>query len=86
MGSLRSIEIYNDSLFTLIAVESVDFRQRRTNTDCQLYGSIKPIAVVVCGPDRTYALDMEARSADLDQLKLDVPELDSMLRHGHSLD
>ena len=79
MGTLRASEIFNDSTLTLIAVVSVDFRHSKTNTGCQLYGSIEPIAVIVCSPDGTYALDMEAKPANFDQLRQDIPELGALI-------
>ena len=41
--------------------------------------AVKPIAVIVCGPDGTYALDVEAKPATLDQLRQDIPELDAII-------
>jgi uncharacterized spore protein YtfJ len=79
MGTLRAREIYHDAGFMLIAVESVDFQHSKTNIGWQLYGNIEPIAVIVCGPDGTYALDMEAKPAAFDQLKQEIPEIDSII-------
>ena len=79
MGTLRASEIFNDSGLMLIAIESVDFRHSKTNTVCRMYGKIEPIAVIVCGPDAIYALDMEAKPAALDQLRQDIPELDAII-------
>ncbi len=31
-----------------------------------LLGSVKPIAIIVTEPDRTYALDLAARPVDID--------------------
>jgi len=44
-----------------------------------MYGKLEPIAVIVCGPDITYALDMEAKPAGLDQLIEDIPELEATI-------
>ena len=79
MGTLRASEIFNDSGLMLIAIESVDFRHSKTNTVCRMYGKIEPIAVIVCAPDATYALDMEAKPAALDQLRQEIPELDTII-------
>jgi hypothetical protein len=79
MGTLRSREIFKDSRLLLIAIESVDLRHSKTNTACQLYGNIEPIAVIVCGPDATYALDIEGKPAALDQLRQNIPELDAII-------
>ena len=79
MGTLRASEIFNDSRLMLIAVESVDVQHCKTYIGCRMFGNIKPIAVIVCGPDGTYALDVEAKPATLDQLRQDIPELDAII-------
>ena len=88
MGTLRASEIFNDSGLMLIAIESVDFRYSKTNTICRVYGKMEPIAVIVCGPDATYAVDMEAKPAALDQLRQDIPELDAIITpfETHTID
>lgn len=79
MNTLRASEIFNDSRLMLIAIESVDFRYSKTNTVCRMVGNIEPIAVIVCAPDATYALDMEAKPAALEKLRQDIPELDAII-------
>ena len=69
MGRLRTREIFVDSRYTVIAVESVHLRCRKQDTSCQLYASIKPIAVIVRSPDGTYALDIEANPTDITRLE-----------------
>jgi len=63
----------------LIAVESMDYRHRKSNSSCGLYGNIKPIAVIVCGPDGVCAFDMEAKPTALEPLRQDIPELDAII-------
>jgi hypothetical protein len=79
MESLRATEIFNDSRFRLIAVESVSFQCSKTNASGWLYGNIETIAVIVCGPDEIYALDMDAKLIVLEQLRQDVPGLDAII-------
>ncbi len=79
MGTLRISKVFNDSMLTLIAVESVDLRLSKTNAGFQCYGNIKPIAVIVCSAEGTYALDMEAKPAQFDQLRREIPELDAIV-------
>lgn len=73
---LRTRKIYQDSLRTLIAVESVDIQHSITNTGGHLIGNIKPIAVIVQSPEGICAFDMEAKPANMDQLIQELPELD----------
>lgn len=84
MKTYRTRQIFNDASLSVIAVESVDSRRTRTNTGCQMYGNIQPVAVVVCGPAGAYALGMEAEPADLDQLKRDIPELNASIAQFNS--
>ncbi len=79
MDTLRTNEIFNDSGLRLMAIESVSFQHSKTNTGCRLYGNIEPIALIVSSPDGTYALDMEAKLTSLDQLRQNIPELDTII-------
>ena len=79
MSTLRTSVIFSDTRLTLIAVESVDIQHNKTNTGCRLYGNIEPIAVIVCGPDGSYALDMEAKLIAIEQLRQNIPELDTII-------
>jgi len=79
VGTLRAKEIFNDARIKVIAVESVDVQPSKANNSCQLYGNIEPIAIIICGPDTTYALDIEAKPTPFDQLIRDIPELGSMI-------
>ncbi len=58
MVQIRTREIFNDSRFMLIAVESVNYHHTKTDSGGWLYGSIKPIAIIVCSADAIYALDI----------------------------
>lgn len=79
MEKLRASEIFRNSRHLLIAVESVDLQFHKADIFCQLSGNVKPIAVIVCGPDGNYAFDMEARPAGLKQLRQSISELDHMI-------
>lgn len=79
MATLRAREIFHDAGCQLIAVESVDYQRGRTRSGCHVYGRVEPVAVIICGPDRAYALDMESGPVSLDRLKEDVPGLDAMI-------
>lgn len=79
MGKLRASEIFRNPRLLLIAIESISFQYNKTVKLSHLSGKIEPIAVIVCSPDRTYALDMEAKPAPFEKLREDVPELDDMI-------
>lgn len=76
MGTLRVQKIFNNSMFTLFAVESVDVRHCEANTIYRVYGRMEPVAVIVCSREGTYALDMQAKPVDIDQLRQDISGLE----------
>ncbi len=79
MATLRANKVFSNAIFTLVVIESIEFQSGKMTTGCHLYVSIKPVAVVVCTPGRTYALDMEAKLTTLDELRRSVPELDTFI-------
>ena len=79
MHILRSNKVFDDAMFAVIAVESVDIRQGETNSFTHVLGQIQPLNVIVCSPDGIKAFDMEARPADLEHLKRDVPGLEATI-------
>lgn len=79
MDALRTSEIFSDSAFTVIAVESLLSYCGKTETGCHVFGRIEPMAIVVLSRNGAYALDMEAKPVELDQLRGDLPELDALL-------
>ena len=79
MGKLRASEIYRDARHILIAVESVSFQHHQIDKFSQMSVKIEPVAVVVCGSKKSYALDMEAKAIAFEQLKQHLPELDDMM-------
>lgn len=79
---LRASIAFRHGALTVIAVESAQFRTLRAEGLWQLTGIVKPIAVVVCGSGAPYALDMDANDVDLDELRREVPGLDTALTAG----
>jgi len=79
MATLRAREVFSDSRRKIVAIESVDFQPKKTNTHCRLFGYLKPIAVIVYSPEAIYAIDMESQPVALEQLRQDLPELDIMI-------
>jgi predicted RecB family endonuclease len=79
MAALRVSRIFRRADLTIVAVERVGFSHRSSKAGCLLHGEVEPIAIVVRSGGHAYALDMEARTLDVEQLKQDVPELDSII-------
>lgn len=68
MAELRSRTIFSDHRFTVVVVESIECQHGRSGHGHHLTASLKPVAVVIEEPDRTYAVDMDAKSVNIDQL------------------
>ena len=79
---LRARIAFRDGPLTLIAIESAESHAHRAEGHWQLAGILKPVAVVVSGPDGPYAVALDASALDLDELKREVPGLDAALRLG----
>ena len=73
MAALRAKTVFTDQRFTVIAVESVELRRGSTTHGRHLTAQLKPIAMVVKEPGRTYALDMEAQATSIDFDQLNSP-------------
>ncbi len=70
MASVRARTLFAKHGLTVTAVESVDLRIDRSCRGRLAIGSVKPIAVIVREPGRTYALDIAAQPIDMEQLEL----------------
>ena len=75
MASVRARTVFRDHELTVTAVASVEFRTSRSNHRRFLIGNLRPIAVIVREPDRTYALDMAAQPVDIERIEL-PPDFD----------
>ena len=86
MASLRAVEIYHDAQTDggrkFIAIESVEFGHSQSNSGGQLFGYMRPLAVIVCTRDDIQLLAVDAETTDLDTLRLDIPELDELITAG----
>lgn len=66
MDRLSTNVVFDDQRFTVTVVQSLEFRTGSLNHKRFLTGSLKPVAVVVKEPDRSYVLDMDGQSGDID--------------------
>jgi hypothetical protein len=73
MDRLRTSIVFDDQRFTVTVVQSLQFRTGSSNHKRFLTGSLQPIAVIVKAPDKSYALDMEARLIDIDSVMPGAP-------------
>ncbi|MGB5331206.1 MAG: hypothetical protein WBM80_04930 [Woeseiaceae bacterium] len=70
MTRLRARTVFCDDTLTVTAVEKLALRSGTLERGCFFCGSLRPVAVIVKLPDRTYALDMAAQGLDLDHVEL----------------
>jgi hypothetical protein len=70
MTRLRARTVFSDDKFTVTAVEKLALRSDALGRGRFFSGSLRPIAVIVRLPDRTYTLDLAAQGLDLDHVEL----------------
>lgn len=76
---LRAIPVYSDSKLSLIAVESIERWSDCSATGCHFLGSLKPVAVIVCAADGTYALGIDEKFVAIEPLLERVSGLEAMI-------
>ena len=70
MTTLRARTVFSGERLTVTAIESLQLSEVRRQRGRLVIGSLKPVAVIVREPGRTYALDMDAQPVDVDQVNL----------------
>lgn len=60
MASLRERTVFADQGLTVTVMESLELNTSRTNRGRFTTGNLKPIAVVVREPDRTWTFDIDS--------------------------
>jgi len=60
MARLRERTVFADQGLTVTVMESLELRTSRMNRRRFTTGNLKPIAVVVREPDRTYTFDIDS--------------------------
>jgi len=70
MARLRTKTVFADNRRSVVAIESIDLHTELGNRFGHLSASLRPIAIVVKQPGRTYAIDMDAKPVDIDELSL----------------
>jgi len=68
MGKLRTSTVFADQGLTVAVAESLEFRVDRAERTRLVTGALKPVAVIVSGPDGTCAFDMDGQPVDLEYL------------------
>ena len=79
METFRARPVSVEQRFSLIAIECVESHRHRSSNGCRFSALLEPVALVVCGPETIRALDMQGNAMDVDELRRNVPELDSEL-------
>lgn len=75
MNKKRISEIFSDDRFSLYAVESIDVMCNKGATGFTWHGNVTPTAIIIHDPEKNLALDMDAKSLQLETLKQSIPEL-----------
>jgi hypothetical protein len=75
MTTLRARTVFSDEKVTVTTLELLEFRTDRTNHLRYVTGDLRPMAIIVKEPDRTYAFDMAAQPIDIERLDLQSIEV-----------
>jgi hypothetical protein len=70
MTTLRARTVFSDDKVTVTALELLEFRTNKSKHVRYVTGDLRPMAILVKEPDRTYALDMAAQPIDIERLDL----------------
>ena len=80
----RIRELFRDSDRQVIVIETIHIRQHRTNSACTIQVLLEPTALVICNPERFYALNSDAQPIAVERLRRKIPELDAAIKAwGH---
>ena len=79
METFRAKRVLDRPSLVLIVVETVSFQSHRSGAGCGFSAAISPVALVICTPAATQALDLNGRPVELDALRRQVPVLDDEL-------
>jgi hypothetical protein len=74
MTTLRARTVFSDEKLTVTALELLEFRTDKMKYMRYVTGDLRPMAILVKEPDRTYALDMAAQPIDIERLDLESIE------------
>ena len=69
MDKLRSVELYRDELRKIMVIESVELSHSKFNNGGQVYGSLAPIAIIVCTSDGNEVLTVTTDHTQPDKLQ-----------------
>jgi hypothetical protein len=68
--TLRASTVFADEKLTVTVIESLELSEVREHFGRLVTVNLKPVAVIVRQPGRTYALDMDAQLLDMDTMDL----------------
>jgi hypothetical protein len=66
----------------LTVIERVDLRAMRSGSAGYCVASMAPVAIVICGGRELRALDVEGLPVEIDELRLEYPELSTVIGEG----
>ena len=79
MDTLRATEIFSQAGLCLIAIESADLQQSKTELGYHIRAHLAPLALIVCTSDEIFAFDMQAQPIAVEHLVENIPELKNII-------
>jgi len=78
--TVHAKKVFSDSHRTLVVLQSTTADTYQVSPNICMVGSVEPVALIVaCGAGGDYALDMQENMVPLDELRRQVPALDSIV-------
>ena len=79
--STRVRNVFRTDDLTVVAVELTNSYRQCTERGFNTFESISPTAIIVCTASECFAVDTLGNTIDLDQLRRDVPALETALKN-----
>lgn len=82
MTTLRANTIYSSAATRVIAIESIECLPQKSVGFYRLYASIEAAALIVCGANQNFVVNLAPTEISLEEFEQRVPGLRSMLEEG----
>lgn len=79
MTTLRANIIYSGAAARVIAIESIECLPQKSGGFCRLYASIEAAALIVCGANENYVVNLAPTEISLEEFEQLVPGLRVMM-------
>ena len=79
MTTLRANIIYSSAATRVIAIESIECLPQKSDGFCRLYARIEAAALIVCGANENFVVNLASTKISLEEFEQRVPGLRAMM-------